>query len=612
MLQVHNLSKSFQDQVLFSDVSFTINKGERVGLVGRNGSGKSTLFKIIQNQESADEGEISFPNLYTLGSLDQYIQFNHSNLIDECMSVMAQDLKLETYRAEKLLTGLGFSKSDFEKNPNSFSGGYQIRINLVKSLLKEPSLLLLDEPTNYLDITSLRWLKNFLRSFDGEVFLITHDKDFMNSVCTHIVGIHRKRVKKIKGDTYNFYQKIAEEEEIFEKTQQNIKAKKEQLEEFVTRFGAKASKASQAKSKMKQIEKLGDIEELDAIQEMSLNFNYAPTQSKVFLEVDHLDFGYDPNHLLIKDFKLQINNGDKVGIIGKNGKGKSTLLNILYGFLNPVKGEIKVNDNCRIGHFGQTNVQRLDDESTILDEVISSNPNLPISRSRALCGAMLFSDDQALKKIKVLSGGEKSRVLLAKIMASENNFLFLDEPTNHLDMQSIEVFKNKLIDFEGALLLVTHSEEFLRDVVDKLIYFKDGEVKFFDGGYDEFLAKVGFENEDLEATDNKKEKLTKKEIHALRQEIIKRKSKECRPLENDLTKLEKLLSELDEKEANINAELAKATESMEEKKVLELSRSLGEIQEEIETALDKSMQIEDELTLIYKKYDEELESIGDS
>lgn len=608
MLQVQNLSKSFQDHTLFEDVTFSINSGERVGFVGRNGSGKSTLFKMIQGIESEDSGKISFPNNYRIGSLDQYIKFDHKNVLDECMSILPSDQRLESYRAEKLLTGLGFEKEDFNKDPLSFSGGFQVRINLIKSLLKNPNLLLLDEPTNYLDIPSLRWLKSFLNNFDGEVFIITHDRDFMDSVCTHTLGLHRKSMKKIKGNTQQFYQKIAEEEEIFQKTQENKLAKKQHLESFIERFGAKASKATQAKSKLKQLEKLGDIEELDAIQEMSLNFNYAPIKSKILMEVNNLSFGYQSDNLLIKDLSFQINNGDKVGIIGKNGKGKSTLLNLLYGSLSPVSGQIKINDNCQIGHFGQTNVERLSSDATIIEEVISSNADLPISKSRALCGAMLFTDEMAMKKISVLSGGEKSRVLLAKIMAKPNNFLFLDEPTNHLDIQSIDVFKERLKAFEGALLLVTHSEEFLRSVVDKLIYFKNDKVVLFEGTYDEFLEKIGFDDEIKEEV-VQKNKLTKKEIHKLRQEIIKRKSKECKPLENELKALESKMHELDETENKLKKELEELSKNMDDSELLKVSSKLGEVQNEIESLLDKSMQVEDDLNSLYEKYDSELEEV---
>lgn len=608
MLQIQGLSKSFQDQTLFKDVTFSISSGERVGMVGRNGSGKSTLFKIIQNQENADEGKVAFPNNYQIGALEQYIKFDHNSVLSECMSVLPEDLQVETFRAEKLLTGLGFDKDDFEKDPMSFSGGFQVRINLVKSLLKEPNLLLLDEPTNYLDIPSLRWLKNFLRSFDGEVFIITHDRDFMDSVCTHIVGLHRRSMKKVKGNTHQFYQKIQEEEEIHLKTQANKIAKKEHLENFIERFGAKASKATQAKSKLKQLEKLGDIEELEAIQEMSLNFNYAPVKSKVFMEVEDLSFGYDASNPLIKNLSFQINNGDKVGIIGKNGKGKSTLLNLLYKTLTPQNGDIKISDNCSIGHFGQTNVNRLSPNATIIEEVIASNPDLPVSKSRSLCGAMLFSEDQAMKKISVLSGGEKSRVLLAKIMAKPNNFLFLDEPTNHLDMQSIDVFKERLKEFAGSLLLVTHSEDFLRSVVTKLIYFKNGEVKMFDGSYDEFLSKVGFDDEIIEVKEEKS-KLTKKEIHSLRQVVIKRKSKECRPLENEMKTLESEMNQLDDQEKNLKTQLEELSNNLDDKKLLEVSQSLGEVQSRIEELLERSMLVEENLNELYEKFDLELKEI---
>jgi len=609
MLQIQNISKAFQDQTLFMDSTFSIDKGERVGMVGRNGSGKSTLFKIILGEETCDEGKISKPNQYIIGSLSQYIKFDHKNLIDECMSVLGEEFHHESYRAEKFLSGLGFEKEDFLKDPMSFSGGYQVRINLVKALLKEPNLLLLDEPTNYLDITSLRWLKNFLKGFNGEVFIITHDRDFMDSVCTHIVGITRKEIKKVKGSTHTYYQKIREEEEIFLKTQSNLKAQREHLEEFITKFKAKASKATQAQSKQKQLDKLGELEDLENDQDMNLNFEYSELRAKTFLECDHLSFGYNPEKTLIDGLSFFVNNGDKVGIIGKNGKGKSTLLNLLNENLKAQKGTLKYHDSVQVGYFGQTNVDRLDMNSTILEEVIQANPNLAQSRSRALCGAMMFSNDQALKKISVLSGGEKSRVMLAKVMAKPTNFLFLDEPTNHLDMQSIDIFQEKLSEYKGSILLVTHSEEFLRSVVNKIIYFKDDNVGYFDGTYDEFLEKIGFDDSDESKDNETKPKKTKKEIHRERQLIIKEKSKQIKPIEKKLKTVEEELEVLAKKEKNISADLEKASSLKDDELILELSRELGELNDKIEREFNHASELEEEINELNKKFENELDKI---
>lgn len=609
MLQINNLSKSFQDQILFMDATFSISRGEKVGVVGRNGSGKSTLFKIIQGESVADEGDITMPNNYKIGSISQHIVFSHNTVIDECMSILGEEQKLETYRAEKLLSGLGFEKEDFAKDPLSFSGGYQVRINLVKALLGEPNLLLLDEPTNYLDISSIDWLINFLRNFPGEVLLITHDRSFMDKVCNTIVGIHNYKVRKIKGTTLNYYQKLKEEEEILLKTADNIKAKRAQLEDFITKFKAKASKASQAKSKQKQLDRMEEVYDLEHEQNMNLNFVYEELNAKKYLFCENLSFGYDPSKKIFNQFNLTINKGDKIGIVGKNGKGKSTLLNLLYKNIKPNDGEVNFHDNLKIGYFGQTNIERLNLNSTIVEEVIASNPDIPTSKSRALCGAMMFTKDQADKKISVLSGGEKSRVLLAKVMAMPTNMLFLDEPTNHLDMESIDIFKQKLIEYQGSLLIVSHSVEFMSGIVNKIIYFKNNDVAIFDGTVEEFESKIGLDD-DLEKNKiiniNKK---TKKEIHALRQVIIKEKAKIINPLEKEFNQISLELEKLEEKENQITKELNSHGNDDESNNILSLSKEIGEIHVLIEEKLEYMSELEEKINNINEDFDKRLNEV---
>ena len=265
MIQINNLSKQFAGQVLFEDLNFNLHSGERVGLVGRNGSGKSTLFKIILGQLSSDTGEVVIPKNYRISHLEQHIKFSKETVLEECIQYLPAEFQYEYFRAEKILSGLGFTPEDFHKNPKDFSGGYQIRINLCKALLVDPNLLLLDEPTNYLDIISLRWLKNFLNKFPGEVIIITHDRSFMDSVTNHTMGIYRYSLKKIKGSTHKYYEQLKIDEEIYEKTRLNQERKVADLEGFIERFGAKASKAKQAQSKMKQLEKIDVLDKLDSV-----------------------------------------------------------------------------------------------------------------------------------------------------------------------------------------------------------------------------------------------------------------------------------------------------------------------------------------------------------
>ena len=498
MIQLKDISKHFGLQVLFDDLSLLIGKRERIGFVGRNGSGKSTLFKIILGEITADSGKVIIPKGYKIGALDQHINFTKPTVLEECCQVLSEEEQYDWWKAEKILFGLGFTEEDLEKDPNSFSGGYQVRINLTKALVQNPNLLLLDEPTNYLDIVSLRWLRSFLIGFKGEVLLITHDKDFMDSVSTHTIGLSRKRLSKYIGNTTKFYEQLSITDEIYEQTRVNQEKKKKELQGFVDRFGAKASKAAQAQSRAKQIEKMGTIEKLDSESNLGFKFHYKECPGKVILESNKVSFSYSgkAEDDLFSNLSIAIGRDDRIGIIGKNGKGKSTLLNVLAGELQPRSGEIKNHPSLSMGHFGQTNIERLDQENNIITEISESNPELGVGEVRKICGTMMFSDELAKKKVSVLSGGEKSRVMLGKILAKKSNLLLLDEPTNHLDMESIETLSNEIIRFPGAVILVTHSELLLRSSVNKLLIFHKGRVEFFGGTYDEFLEKIGWESDE--------------------------------------------------------------------------------------------------------------------
>ncbi len=498
MIQLNNISKHFGTQVLFDDLALLIGKRERIGFVGRNGSGKSTLFKIILGEIDQDAGDVIIPKGYKIGALDQHINFTKPTVLEECCQVLSEEEQYDWWKAERILFGLGFTEEDLEKDPQSFSGGYQVRINLTKALVQNPNLLLLDEPTNYLDIVSLRWLRGFLKSFKGEVLLITHDKDFMDSVSTHTIGLSRKKLSKYKGNTTKFYEQLSIADEMYEQTRLTQEKKKKELQGFVDRFGAKASKAAQAQSRAKQIEKMGTIEKLDTENNLGFRFHYKECPGKVILETKGLSFSYSGEEAtdLFRNLSISIGRNDRIGIIGKNGKGKSTLLNVIAGELKARTGEIKSHPSLSMGHFGQTNIERLDQKSTILDEISNCNPDLGIGLVRKICGTMMFADELAKKKVSVLSGGEKSRVMLGKILAKKSNLLLLDEPTNHLDMQSIETLSEEIVRFPGAVILVTHSELLLRSSVNKLIIFHEGRADFFDGSYDEFLEKIGWESED--------------------------------------------------------------------------------------------------------------------
>jgi len=517
MIIASTLQKSFGPQTLFDDVSFLINKGERIGLVGKNGTGKSTLFKMIMGEEKQDSGTLSTPKGYKIGALDQHIHFTKPTVIDECIEALPTEKQWDHYKAEIILSGLGFSEQDFQKDPTTFSGGFQVRINLCKALLADPNMLLLDEPTNYLDIVSLRWLKDYLNKWPGEMMLITHDRDFMDQVTTHTLGLHRRQARKVSGGTIKFYELIIQEEETYEQTRKNLENKRKEMQSLVDRFRAKASKATMAQSRLKMMEKMGTMEKLDTEKNLGFRFNHLPCPGKIIMTIKNLSFSYDgkPKNNIFSDLSFSIGRKDRIAIIGANGKGKSTLLNCMADELTPTSGSITKHPSGCLGHFGQTNIDRLEPMNKVLDEILRSNPNLSLQAAHSICGAMMFEGDFSKKKISVLSGGERSRVLLGKIISHPTNLLLLDEPTHHLDVESIEALIEELNDYAGALVIVTHSELILKALAKNLIIFHQGRAEYFHGGYEDFLEKVGWEGEPT-VEKKVKTKINKKEARKLR------------------------------------------------------------------------------------------------
>ena len=569
MIELINISKSYPTGNLYTDLNLRLNSGDKVGLVGRNGTGKSTLFKLILGEEHQDTGEIKFPKAYKIGALKQYFDFKEKTLIDETASALSEENKYDIYRAEKMLFGLGFSEADLEKDPKSFSGGFQIRINLAKLLLTEPNMLLLDEPTNYLDILSIRWLKAFLKTFQGEVILITHDREFMDSVCTHTLGIVRRSAFMIPGGTRKFFEQISANEEHHEKQKIAQDKKIKDLEEFIAKNKARAATATLAQSKVKILEKMEILEDINYDANLDFDFNYKETAAKFLVEVKDLSFGYTPDNVLFENISCALTRGETIGIIGKNGKGKSTLLNAIAGELEPLSGNVDFHPSCTFGHFGQTNISHLNPKNTIMDEIYSVNHKLPEAVIRSICGLMMFSGDNAKKKISLLSGGEKSRVMLGKIIAQDVNLLFLDEPTNHLDIDSIDALTEAIKRFKGSCIIVTHSEELLKAVCDKLIVFRDDKAEYFNGTYNEFLEQIGWEDDAGEQKPKVvKPKRNKKEIRKLRSLIVAEKSQALKPIKTQIEEIEALsgaqkskmqskLNELNQELDRLNAEFEK-------------------------------------------------------
>ncbi len=576
MIKINQLSKSYFARKLFADVNFQMNAGDRLGLVGRNGHGKTTLFKLILGQEEPDSGEITVPRNYRIGHLEQHLHFTQPTILEEAALGLPEEEFQSIYKAEAILFGLGFSRADLEKPPHEFSGGFQIRINLAKLLLSDPNLLLLDEPTNYLDITSVRWVARFLANFKGELILISHDRDFMDSVTTHTAVIHRWNIRKFEGGTAKAYAQIVLEDEIHEKTRANEEKKRAHAEAFINRFRAQASKAKMVQSRIKMLEKLPKLDGLADIESLDFEFRHAAFAAKTVLDARDISFGYTPDNVLFWDMNLSIKARDRFGVIGNNGKGKSTLLNVLSGGLKPVTGELRTHPDMKLGYFGQTNIQRLNPKFTIEQEIEHTNPALTRTQVRNICGTMMFGGDLALKKVSVLSGGEKSRTLLAKILAHPSNLLLLDEPNNHLDLESIDALIESLQDFPGALLIVTHNERILRALVTKLIVFHRGGLEVFDSDYDEFLEKIGWEDESEAKGAQKKPTSRNNYKEKKEREKAERKEKaRIEKLEARILKSENTLEKYNEQlviEANRN-NLAQLNE---------LSKKISQVKQEIE------------------------------
>ena len=609
MIELTNISKNYGEQELFSSLNFRLSAGNRIGLVGRNGSGKSTLFKLILGEEHSDDGAVHIPRNYKIGTLRQHLSFFEKTLLDETALSLAEDDKFSLYKVEKILFGLGFEEEDLQKDPLSFSGGFQIRINLAKLLLTEPNLLLLDEPTNYLDIVSLRWLKMFLRSFDGEVILITHDRNFMDSITTHTMGIVRKTLSLTKGDTHKFYKQLALNDELYEKQKITQDKKIKELEEFIAKNRTRASTAALAQSKVKILEKMEKMDDLNSESSLSFEFKLKTTPAKVLLDVKDLSFYYKENEVLFKNISFTLQKGETLGIIGKNGKGKSTLLNTIAGELQQQIGSVDFHVSSSFAHFGQTNIAHLNPKNTVMDEIYVGNPRLPESSVRSICGAMMFSNDNAKKKVSLLSGGEKSRVMLGQIIAREVNVLFLDEPTNHLDMQSIDALSKAIKNFDGSCIIVTHSEDLLRKVCDRLIVFSNGEAELFDGNYDEFLEKIGWQDDIVEEKVKTAPKINKKENKKQRTLLINERNKLTSPLKKKVEKLENEIMSIEENLELEHDALVLASNAGDNAKIMDISRLVSDYEKEVEAKFELLEQSQNSFDEINEEYDKKLEEL---
>ena len=592
MLDVQNLGVSFGGEVLFENLSFRIGRGDRIGLIGKNGAGKSTLLKLLAGKNSPSVGGMSIEKNATIGYLPQELEVeNHRTVLEETFQAFPEILKNQSrqdqvsdllntrtdyetdnyheliqelsdlgtefevmggyqYKAqsEKILAGLGFINSDFDQPTSNFSGGWRMRIELAKILLKSHDLLLLDEPTNHLDIDSIEWLEQFLMKYKGSVVLVSHDIMFLDQVTNRTIEIVNKRHFDLKKP-YTLFMSLREEMRAQQQAAQKNQEKQiQQTEKLIERFRAKASKASMAQSLIKKLDKVERIEiDAEETEAMRLKFPIALQPGKMIFETKGLSKSYGDKKVL-SDIDLYIERGTKLAFVGQNGQGKSTLAKLLVSVIKGT-GNLRLGHNVKIGYFAQNQSETLDTSKTVLQIVQDAATSDNRGKVRNMLGAFLFRGDSVEKKVSVLSGGERNRLALCKLLLQPLNVLVMDEPTNHLDIQSKKILKDALINFEGTLLMVSHDRDFLSGLCHQVLEFKNGKTKLYLDDVNTYLENKKWDTlKELEKTERKSKSLDVKRNDY----NLKKKEKS---LKNKLSKLENQISALEKEIKGIDLEL---------------------------------------------------------
>lgn len=579
MLSINNLSYYLGSRALYEDASLHIKPKDKIGLIGLNGTGKSTLLRIINGEYKADGGEIQKANDCTIGFLNQDLLSFQSDesikmvalgafsetleiqkKIDEVLHEMENNYNddlvgklahlqerfeaMDGYtiqsKAEEILEGIGFATKDLERPLREFSGGWRMRVMLAKLLLEKPSLLMLDEPTNHLDLPSIMWVENYLKSYEGAVIVVSHDRHFINNTVNTIVEVTQQKLVYYAGN-YDFY--LAEKElrnEIHKNAFENQQQKIKQTEKFIERFRAKATKSKQVQSRVKSLERMDTLEDVvDEAAKVNFKFNFKTASGRHVVMMENVSKSYGDLNIL-KNTHGQIERGDKIALIGANGKGKSTLLRIVSGTENNLKGEVRQGHNVNMAFYAQHQLESLKVDNEILDELKQAGTEKTEQELRGVLGCFLFSDEDVFKKIKVLSGGEKSRVALAKTLISEANFLLLDEPTNHLDIQSVNILIQALQQYQGTYIVVSHDRYFVTQIANKIWYIEDNEIKTYPGTYDEYVWWKSQQDAKTATTtdESKKEKTIKSVPSSEKTPEQKAAQNEVKKLKTDLAKVE--------------------------------------------------------------------------
>ena len=606
MISLDNLTVSYGGWTLFDNISFLINEKDRIGLVGKNGAGKTTLLRIIIGEQQPTEGAVTFNGECTIGYLPQQMRVADTTTLkaetekafDEVLRLEAEiasltaeiaertDYESEEYETllhrlndaqdryhilggdtreadiEKTLLGLGFKRTDFDRATSEFSGGWRMRIELAKLLLRRPSIFLLDEPTNHLDIESIQWLEEYLRNYNGAVLLISHDRAFFDNVTTRTVELSLGHIYDYKVPYSKFVELRAERRAQQMAAYENQQRMIEKTEEFIEKFRYKPTKSNQVQSRIKQLERLERIEvEEEDLATLNIKFPPAPRSGQIVAEIKEVGKAFGQKRIF-SDFTFTLERGQKIAFVGRNGEGKTTMARMIIGELEQTEGTIKLGANVNIGYYAQNQDDLMDGEFTVFDTLDRVAVGDIRTRLRDILGAFLFRGEDIDKKVKVLSGGERSRLAMARLMLEPYNLLVLDEPTNHMDMRSKDILKRALQKYDGTVILVSHDRDFLDGIVDRIYEFRDGGVKEYLGGIYYFLEKrkveslQEIERKDTPAVAAPKENSTGK----LSYEQKKEQEKLLRKLRKAVETIEAELAEIEEKIAAYDEKFATATE----------------------------------------------------
>jgi len=656
LLQIDGITLHFGERALFDNVNTIINPGERIGLVGPNGAGKSTLLKIIAGEQQADSGGISMSNEATVGYLPQdgvepdpdltvfeEVEHAFADIMELRGEFDAVQTKLETASSdskeheealtefgeiqhklensgsytlqadiERILAGLGFSPEDFERTTTEFSGGWLMRIALAKLLLQNPTYLLLDEPTNHLDIESLQWIEAFLKNYEGAVIIVSHDRAFLDNVTNRTLALRMGSMDEYAGN-YSFYEKKFEKEkELLKQQYENQQKEIKQTQEFIDRFRYKATKAKQVQSRIKQLEKMEQIELEQEQSEISFQFPSPERSGQVVMTLDNVVKKYGDN-TVFDGIDYEIERGDKIAVVGPNGAGKSTMIRILAGLEPITDGERKVGYNVTPGYFAQHQADELEPKNTPLDEMRLAGSHESETKLRTILGSFLFVGDDVFKKVSVLSGGEKSRVALAKMLLNSGNFLIFDEPTNHLDMQSKNILQQALQQFEGTLMIVSHDRYFLDPIVSKTLEVQPGRIKTWLGNISYYLDKKSKEEESdsyqqntIQQSQNGADQtktLSRKEERRLEAEKRNALSKKIKPLKKRITALEKEIEQTEARISEIEEMMAQSDFYDDADQVKNISMEYDELKSSLNQAFGKWEEIAGRIEFIEQDYD---------